>query len=111
MAEAEFNRIYVSQKKVKIVEGFVINVDLQIINQRRKQLYVISAYKNPDVCVKRARLNIKSVVAGPVLVLVPFNIPDTAPLLTATATTFVPANLIVYRIVMKNKSSEWTRLD
>ena len=28
-------------------------------------------------------------VAGPVLVLVPFNILDTAPLLTATATTFV----------------------
>ena len=31
-------------------------------------------------------------VAGIVLVPVPFNIPDTAPLLTATTTTIVPAN-------------------
>ena len=42
MAEAECNILYGSQKKVKMVEGFVINIDLQITNQRRKQLYVIS---------------------------------------------------------------------
>ena len=77
---------------MKIVEGVVINVDLQIINQRRKQLYVISDYKNPDVSVKRARLNIKAVVAGTVLVPVLFNFPNTAPLLTEKDITFFPAN-------------------
>ena len=75
-----------------MVEEVVINVYLKIIKQRRKKLYVISDYKNPDVSVKFSRLNIKSVVAGPVLAPVPFNIPDTAPLLTATAITFVPVN-------------------
>ena len=34
MAEVECNRLYVSQKKVKMVEGVVINVDLKITKQR-----------------------------------------------------------------------------
>ena len=34
MAEAECNRLYGSQKKVKMVEGVVVNVDLQITKQR-----------------------------------------------------------------------------
>ena len=42
MAEAECNRIYGSQKKVKMVEGVVINVDLQITKQSQKQFYVIA---------------------------------------------------------------------
>ena len=92
MAEAECNRLYGSQKKVKMVEGVVINVDLKITKQRRKQFYVISDYKNPDGSVNRARLPINSVVVGPVLVPVPVNLPSTAPLLTATTTTIVPAN-------------------
>ena len=67
-----------------MVEGFVVNLDQQITNQRWKQFYVIADYKNPDGIFKRARLHIHSVVAGPVLVTVPLNIPATAPLLTAT---------------------------
>ena len=55
-------------------EGVVINVDLQITKRRRKQFYVIADYKNPDGSVKRARLQIKSVVAVPVLVPVPGNL-------------------------------------
>ena len=77
---------------MKIVEGVVINVDLQIINQRRKQLYVIDDYKKSDGSDKRARLHINYVVAGPVLVPVPVNLPAIAPLLTSTKTTIVPAN-------------------
>ena len=42
MDEAEFNILYDSQKKVKIVEGVVVNVDLKITKLRRKQLYVMS---------------------------------------------------------------------
>ena len=34
--EAECNRIYGSQKKVKMFEGVVINVDLKITKQMRK---------------------------------------------------------------------------
>ena len=89
-AEYEFNRLYVSQKKVKTVEGVVISVDLQITKQRRDQFYVIADYKNPDGIFKRTRLNSKSVVAGPFLVPVPFNLPSTANLLTATTTNTVP---------------------
>ena len=92
MSEAECNRLYGSQKKVKMVEGVVINVDLQITKQRRKQLYVIGDYKNPDGSVKKSRLHINSVVAGPVLVPVSNNLTATSPLLTATTTTIVPAN-------------------
>ena len=92
MAEDECNILYGSHKKVKMVEGVVINVDLQITNQRRKQLYVIADYKNPDGSVKRSRVHIKSLVARPVIVPVPFNIPATAPLLTATTTNIVPTN-------------------
>ena len=36
MAEAECNRRYGSQKKVKMVERVVVNVDLQIIKQRQE---------------------------------------------------------------------------
>ena len=68
IAEAECNRLYGSKKKVKMVEGVVINVDLQITKQRRKQLYVIDDYTNPDGSVNRARLQIKSMVSVPVLV-------------------------------------------
>ena len=68
MAEAKFNRLYGSQKKVERVEGFVVDVDQKISKQRRKQFYVIADYKNPDESVNRARLYIKSLVAGPVLV-------------------------------------------
>ena len=92
MAEAKCNRLYVLQKKVKMVEEVVINVDLKNIKKSWKQLYVISDCKNTDVSVKRARINIKSMVAGPVLVPVPFNIPETAPLLTASSTIFFPVN-------------------
>ena len=42
---AECNRLYDSQKKVKMVEGVVINVELQITKQRRNKLYAISDYK------------------------------------------------------------------
>ena len=42
MAEAEYNRLYGSQKKVEMVEGVVVNFDQQITKQRRKQLYVIA---------------------------------------------------------------------
>ena len=75
-----------------MVEGFVVNVDQQITKQRWKQFYVIADYKNPDGIFKRARLHIKSVVAGPVLVLVPVNLPATALILTATTTTIIPAD-------------------
>ena len=92
MDEAEFNRLYGSQKRVNIVGGVVINVYLQITKQRRKQFYVIDDYKKPDGSVKRVRLHIKSVVAVPVLVPVPVNIPATEPLLTDTTTTIVPSN-------------------
>ena len=93
MAEAERRRLYGSQKKVKMVEEVVVNVDLKITKERRKQFYVIAKYKNPDGSIKRARLYIKSVVPGPapVPVPVPVNLPDTAPLLTATTTTKIPA--------------------
>ena len=92
MSEAECNRLYGSQKKVNMVEGVVINVDLKITKQRQKQFYVIADYKKPDGSVKRARLHIRSVVAGPVLVPVPFNIPATAHILTATTTTIALEN-------------------
>ena len=36
MAESECRRLYGSQKKVNMGEGFVVNVDLEIIKQRRK---------------------------------------------------------------------------
>ena len=42
MAESECNILYGSQNKVKMIEGFVINVDLQITKKRRKHFYVIS---------------------------------------------------------------------
>ena len=42
MAEAEYNRLYGSQKKVKMVEGVVFNVDQKITKQRPKKLYDIS---------------------------------------------------------------------
>ena len=51
-----------------MVEGVVINVDLQITKQRRKQLYVIDDYTNPDGSGNKARLQIKSMVSVPVLV-------------------------------------------
>ena len=92
MAEARCNRLYGLQKKVNMVEGVVNNVETKITKQRRKQFYVILDYKNRDGSVKRTRLNIKSVVTGPFLVLVTVNIPATAPLLTAITTTIVPAN-------------------
>ena len=92
MAEAECNRLYCSQKKANMVEGVVINVDLQITKKRRKQLYVIDDKKNPDVSVKRSRLHIEYVFAGTVLVPVHVNLQDTAHILTSTTTTIVPAN-------------------
>ena len=73
-------------------EGAVINAELQITNQRLKQIYVIADYKNPDGIFNRARLHIKSVVAGPVLVPVPVNLPDATFIFTATTTTIVPVN-------------------
>ena len=42
MDESEWNRLYGSQKKVRMAEGVVIDVDLQITKQRRKEFYVIS---------------------------------------------------------------------
>ena len=54
MNEAERNRIYGSQKKVNMFEGVVINVDLKITKQRRKQLYIISDYKTPDMESRRS---------------------------------------------------------
>ena len=41
MAEAECKRLYGSQKTVKMVEGFTVNVEQQITKQRRKQFYII----------------------------------------------------------------------
>ena len=90
--KAEFNRLYGSQKKVKRFEGVVVNVDQTITNQSRKKLYFIADNKNPDGSFKRYRIYIRSVVAVPVLVLVPVNLPDTAPMLTVTTTTIFPAN-------------------
>ena len=58
MAEAEYNRLYVSQKKVKRVEGVVVNFYQKITKQRWKQFYVIADHKNPDGSFKRARLHI-----------------------------------------------------
>ena len=75
---------------MNIVEGVVVNVNQQITKQRRKTLYVIADYKNPDGSVKRYILHIKSVVSGPVLVSVPVNLLSTAPLLTSTKTTIFP---------------------
>ena len=92
IAEYECQRIYGSHKKVKMVEGVVVNIDQQITKQRRKQFYVISDYKNTDGSFKRARLHIKSVVSGPVLVPVPVNLPSTATLLAATTTPIIPTN-------------------
>ena len=94
MAESECQRLYGSQNKVNMVEGvIVVNVDQQITKQRRNQFYVIADYKNPDGRVKRDRLHINSVVEGPVLVPVSVNLPATAPLVTATTTTIIPANI------------------
>ena len=42
MAEAECNIIYGSKKNLKMLEGVVINVYLQITKQRRNQFYVIA---------------------------------------------------------------------
>ena len=75
-----------------MVKGVVVNVDQQITKQRRKRLYDIADYKNPDGSFKRSRLYIKSVVEVPFLVPVPVNLPDTTPLVTATKTTIVPFN-------------------
>ena len=36
MAEASLNRLYGSQKKVKMVEGVVVNFDQQITKQRER---------------------------------------------------------------------------
>ena len=58
-----------------MVEGFVVNLDQQITNQRWNQFYVIADHKNSDGIVKRARLHIKSVVAVSVIVPVLVNIP------------------------------------
>ena len=80
MNESECKRLYGSHKKVNMVEGVVVNIDQNITKQRWKQLYIISDYKNTDVSVKRARLNIKSVVSGTVLFPVSVNTPNTAPL-------------------------------
>ena len=57
MDEAECKRLYGSQKKVKMVKGVVVNVDLQITKKRRKKLYVIYDCKNTDGSFKRARLH------------------------------------------------------
>ena len=79
MAEAEYNILYGSQKKVKMVEGVVDNVDQKITKQRRKKFYVITDYKKPDGSVKRSRLHIKYVVAGPVIFPVLVHLPDRKP--------------------------------
>ena len=94
MAKSICNKIYGSHKKVKMVEGVVINVDRQITKKSRKQFYVIAEYKIPDGSVKSYMIHINSVVAGPVIVPVPVsvNLPATAPIFTATKTTIVPAN-------------------
>ena len=42
ISEAECNILYGSQKKAKMAEGVVVNVDQQINKQRRNQLYVIA---------------------------------------------------------------------
>ena len=73
-----------------MVEGVVINVDLKITKKSQKQFYVISDYNKPDGSIKMVRLHIKYVVAGPVLVPVPVNLPATAPILTDTTPTIVP---------------------
>ena len=44
MSEAEYNRLYVSKKTVKMVEGIFVNVDQQITKQRWKQFYIIYDY-------------------------------------------------------------------
>ena len=75
-----------------MVEGVAVNVNQKNTKQRGKQLYVITDYKKPDRSVKRSRLHIKSVVAGPVLAPVPVDLPATAPLLTVTTTTIVTSN-------------------
>ena len=72
-------------------EGVVVNVDRKITKQSRNQFYVISDYKNTDGSVKSSRLHIKFVVAGPVLVPVPVNLPSIEPLVIATTTNIVPA--------------------
>ena len=59
MDEAECNRLYGSQKNVNMVEGVVINVDLQITNLMRNKFYIIADYKNTNGSVKRDRLHIK----------------------------------------------------
>ena len=92
MAEAECGRIYGSQKKVNMVEGVFVNVDLKITKQRWKQLYVIVDHKNSDGIFKRFMLHIKSVLAEPFPTPVPVNLPATAPLFTATTTTGIPSN-------------------
>ena len=46
-----------------MVEGVVINVDLQITKYRGEQLYFIADKKNSDGSVKRASLHTKYVVA------------------------------------------------
>ena len=92
IAEDECQILYGSHKNVNIAEGVVVAVDQQINKQRRNKCYVISDYKNPDGSVKSVRLHIKSVVAGPVLVPVPVNLPAIASLLTATTTIIIPFN-------------------
>ena len=92
LAEDECNRIYGSHKKLNMVEEFVVNVDQQITKQRRNRFYFIADYKNTYGSFKRARLHIKSVFSGPVLVPVPVNLPDNAPVLKATTTTIFPFN-------------------
>ena len=42
MAESECQILYGSQKKMRMVEGVVVNVGQQITNQRLKQFYVIA---------------------------------------------------------------------
>ena len=71
-------------------EGFVVNVDRKITKQSRNPFYVISDYNNTDGSVKSSRLHIKFVVAGPVLVPVPVNLPATVTILTDTTPTIVP---------------------
>ena len=78
-----------------MVEGVVINFGLQITKQRRKQLYDIADYKNPDGSVNRSRLHIKSVVAVPVLVPVPVNLPYTSDLFQPKTSTFSTRALIL----------------
>ena len=75
-----------------MVEGVVVNIDQNITKQRWKKLYIISDYKNTDVSVKRARLNMKSVVSVTVLVPVSVNTPNNASLWTSTTTTIVTSN-------------------